>query len=67
MLEGEEPLNQFWIALILGWLALDSTVPLEGIKLASDFEGEEAREVCCWIVVAARLRFSNTVPVSVRW
>ena len=44
---AEEPLNQFCSALILGWLALDSMAPLEGMKLAKDFVGEDALEVCC--------------------
>lgn len=64
---GEEPVNQFWMARILGWLALDSTVPREGMKLASDLEGDEARDVCCWMVEVARLKLSKMVPVSERW
>lgn len=63
---AEEPLNQFCRALILGWLALDSIAPLEGMKLAKDFVGEDALEVCCWIVDVARLKLSKMVPVNVR-
>ena len=58
--DAEEPLNQFCSARILGWLALDSMAPLEGMKLANDFVGEDDREVCCWIV-------DKMVPVSERW
>jgi hypothetical protein len=41
--------------------------PREGMKLANDLVGEDAREVCCCIVDVARLRLSKMVPVKVRW
>jgi hypothetical protein len=75
---AEEPLNQFCSARIFGCDAFESVAPLEGMKLASDLLGEceridaDAFEVCCCIVVDARLRngwqFSMKVPaVKVRW
>jgi hypothetical protein len=72
---AEEPLNQLCRALTLGCDALDSAAPREGMKLASDLEGEcernDALEVCCWSVVEARARkgwqLSIRVLVRVRW
>jgi len=37
------------------------------MKLAKDLEGEDAREVCCWMVDVARLKLSKMVPVKLRW
>lgn len=71
-----EPLNQFCRAFaparILGWLAVDSIAPREGMKLASDLVGEwkDVREVCCCSVDAARLirgwQLLKKVPVRDR-